>query len=74
MQLCQKACYHRQSQESRLELGCVSAIDFNREESLLQMRTDEGQALYCAKLSAFVELEPQVLTVNFYRASIHADD
>jgi hypothetical protein len=55
----------------------VSAIDFNREESLLQMRTDEGRRFIAhadEKLSAFVELEPQVLTVNFYRAPIHADD
>jgi hypothetical protein len=69
--------HHRQCQESRLELGCVSAIDFNREESLLQMRTDEGRRFIAhadEKLSAFVELEPQVLTVTFYRASIHVDD
>jgi len=73
MQLCQKACYHRQSQESRLELGCVSAIDFNREESLLQMRTDEGRRFIAhadEKLSAFVELEREVLTVTFYLESI----
>jgi hypothetical protein len=57
--------------------GCVSTVD------------REGQAMFLAdahrgdgkrfvvhadeKLSAFVELERQVLTVTFYLASIHAD-
>jgi len=38
-------------------------------------REDAGRFIVCAdeKVSAFVELERQVLTVTFYLAFIHAD-
>jgi hypothetical protein len=47
------------------------------EQSLLQMRTATKESAFIAvadeKLSAFVELEREVLTVTFYLASIRAD-
>ena len=57
--------------------GCVSAIDANRRTIFVAdahrgdgkrfiVRTDE-------KLTVFVELERQVLTVTFYLESIHDD-
>lgn len=58
-------------------LGWVSAVDSeprtiwivdaHRDGKRFVVRADE-------KLSAFVELERQVLTVTFYLASIHAGD
>ena len=62
--------------EGRLELGCVSAIDSNgRTIWIVDAHRDDGRRFIVRAdeiLSAFVELERQVLTV-FYLESIHAD-
>jgi hypothetical protein len=51
----------RQSQQSRLELGCVATINSNGKQSLLQMRTatmESGYIVHAEELlTAFVELE-----------------
>jgi hypothetical protein len=57
-----------------LELGCVSAVD-SRGRTIWIVdahRGDGKRFVVCAdeKLSAFVELERQVLTVTFYLESI----
>ena len=58
-------------------LGWVSAIDSNGRTIWIAdaHRDDEKRFIVHAdeKLSAFVELERQVLTVTFYLASIQAD-
>jgi hypothetical protein len=57
--------------------GCVSAIDSNgRTIWIADAHRDDGKRFIVhadEKLTAFVELERQVLTVTFYLASIHAD-
>ena len=57
--------------------GCVSAIDSDgRTIWIADAHRDDGKRFVVRadeKLSAFVELERQVLTVTFYLASIHAD-
>ena len=57
--------------------GCVSAIDSNgRTIWIADADRDDGKRFIVhadEKLSAFVELERQVLTVTFYLASIHGD-
>ena len=58
-------------------LGCVSAIDSNGRTIWIAdaHREDEKRVIVHAdeKLSAFVELQRQMLTVTFYLASIHVD-
>ena len=58
-------------------LGCVSAIDAKgRTIWIADAHRGDGQRFVVhadEKLSAFVELERQVLTVTFYLESIHAD-
>jgi len=58
-------------------LGWVSAIDSNgRTIWIADAHRDDGKRFIVhadEKLSAFVELERQVLTVTFYLASIQAD-
>jgi hypothetical protein len=57
--------------------GCVSAIDCNGQTIwIVDAHRDEGKRFIVhvdEKLSAFVELERQVLTVTFYLESIQAD-
>ena len=57
--------------------GCVSAIDSNgRTIWIADAHRDDGKRFIVRadeKLSAFVELERQVLTVTFYLASIRSD-
>jgi hypothetical protein len=57
-------------------LGYVSAMDANGQTIWIAdaHRGDGKRFIVCAdkKLSAFVELERQVLTVTFYLESIHA--
>jgi hypothetical protein len=57
--------------------GCVSAIDANgRTIWIADAHRDDGRRFIVTadeKLSAFVELERQVLTVTFYLESIHCD-
>jgi hypothetical protein len=57
--------------------GCVSAIDSNgRTIWIVDAHRHDGKSFIVhadEKLSAFVELEREVLTVTFYLASIHAD-
>jgi hypothetical protein len=57
--------------------GSVSAIDSSgRTIWIADAHRDDGKRFIVRaddKLSAFVELERQVLTVTFYLASIHAD-
>jgi hypothetical protein len=57
--------------------GCVSAIDSNGQTIFVaDAHRDDGRRFIVhadEKLSAFVELERQVLTVTFYLESIHAD-
>ena len=57
--------------------GCVSAIDCNgRTIWIVDAHRDDGRRFIVhadEKLSAFVELEREALTVTFYLASIHAD-
>jgi hypothetical protein len=57
--------------------GWVSAIDSQgRTIWIVDAHHDDGRRFIVAaddKLSAFVELERQVLTVTFYLAAIHAD-
>ena len=54
--------------------GCVSAIDFNgRTIWIADAHRDDGRRFIVhadEKLSAFVELERQVLTVTFYLKSV----
>jgi hypothetical protein len=56
----------------------VSAIDCDgRTNWIADAHRGDGRRVIVRsdeKLSAFVELERQVLTVTFYLASIHADD
>jgi hypothetical protein len=58
--------------------GCVSAIDSNgRTIWIADAHRDDGNRFIVRadeKLTAFVELERDVLTVTFYLESIHADD
>ena len=58
-------------------LGCVSAIDANGQTIWIAdaHRGDGKRFIVHAdeKLTAFVELEREVLTVTFYPESIHAD-
>ena len=58
-------------------LGWVSAIDSHgRTIWIVDAHRDDGRRFVVhadEKLSAFVELERQVLTVTFYLESIHAD-
>jgi hypothetical protein len=57
-------------------LGWVSAVDpEGRTIWIVDAHRDDGKRIIVAldeKLSAFVELERQVLTVTFYFESIHA--
>jgi hypothetical protein len=58
-------------------LGCVSAVDSQgRTIWIVDAHRDGGRRFIVTadeKLSAFVELERQVLTVTFYLESIHCD-
>ena len=58
--------------------GCVSALDREgRTIWIADAHRDDGRRFIVhadEKLSAFVELEREVLTVTFYLESIHADD
>jgi hypothetical protein len=58
-------------------LGWVSAIDSEgRTIWIVDAHRDDGRRFIVRsddKLSAFVELERQVLTVTFYLESIHSD-
>ena len=60
-----------------MELGCVSAIDSSgRTIWIADAHRDDGKRFVVRsdeKLSAFLELERQVLTTTFYLESIHAD-
>jgi len=57
--------------------GCVSAVDSRgRTIWIADAHRDDGKRFIVhadEKLSAFVELERQVLTVTFYLASVHAN-
>jgi hypothetical protein len=57
--------------------GCVSALDSaGRTIWITDAHRGDGRRFIVhadEKLSAFVELERQVLTVTFYRESIHVD-
>jgi hypothetical protein len=57
--------------------GCVSAVDSHgRTIWIADAHRDDGRRFIVhadEKLSAFVELERQVLTVTFYLESIHSD-
>ena len=57
--------------------GCVSAIDSNgRTIWIADAHRGDGKSFVVRadeKLTAFVELERQVLTVTFYLESIHGD-
>ena len=57
--------------------GCVTAIDANgRTIWIVDAHRDDGRRFIVRadeKLTAFVELERQVLTVTFYLESIHGD-
>jgi hypothetical protein len=57
--------------------GCVSALDSaGRTIWIADAHRDDGRRFIVRadeKLTAFVELERQVLTVTFYLDSIHAD-
>ena len=61
----------------RWSLGCVSAVDSQgRTIWIVGAHRDDGRRFIVhadEKLSAFVELEREVLTVTFYLESIHAD-
>jgi hypothetical protein len=58
--------------------GCVSAIDSNGQTIwIVDAHRDDGRRFIVRadeKLSAFVELERQVLTVTFYLESIRGGD
>ena len=58
-------------------LGWVSALDLEgRTIWIVDAHRDDGRRFIVRaddKLTAFVELEREVLTVTFYLASIHAD-
>ena len=58
-------------------LGWVAAVDVEgRTIWIVDAHRDDGKRFIVhadEKLSAFVELERQVLTVTFYLESIHAD-
>jgi hypothetical protein len=60
-----------------LELGYVSALDSQSRTSwIADAHRDDGKRFIVhadEALSAFVELERQVLTVTFYLESIHPD-
>jgi hypothetical protein len=54
----------------------VSAVDLQRRTIFVADRiaaTESASLCSDEKLSAFIELERQVLTVTFYLESIHAD-
>ena len=57
--------------------GCASAVDSNgRTIWIVDAHRDDGRRFIVhadEQLSAFVELERQVLTMTFYLESIHAD-
>jgi hypothetical protein len=57
--------------------GCVSAVDSEgRTIWIVDAHRDDGKRFIVhadEKLSAFVELEREVLTVTFYLESIHGD-
>ena len=57
--------------------GCVSAVDSEwRTIWIVDAHRDDGKRFVVhadEKLSAFVELERQAVTVTFYLESIHAD-
>jgi hypothetical protein len=57
--------------------GCVSAIDSNgRTIWIVDAHRDDGKRFVVRadeKLTAFIELEREALTVTFYLESIHAD-
>jgi hypothetical protein len=57
--------------------GCVSAIDSEgRTIWIVDVHRDDGNRFIVRadnKLSAFVELEREVLTVTFYLEAIHGD-
>jgi hypothetical protein len=57
--------------------GCVTAIDCEgRTIWIVDAHRDDGRRFIVhadEKLSAFVELEREALTVTFYLESIHAD-
>jgi hypothetical protein len=56
--------------------GCVSTINF-KGQTIFVAGAQRGDGkrfiVHSEKLSAFVELEREVLTVTFYLQSIHAD-
>jgi len=58
-------------------VGCISTVDRDgRTIFVADAHRDDGKRFIVhadEKLSAFVELERQVLTVTFYLASIQAD-
>jgi hypothetical protein len=64
--------------EAGWSLRCVSAVDSEgRTIWIVDAQRDDGRRFVVhadEKLSAFVELERQVLTVTFYLASIRARD
>jgi hypothetical protein len=65
-----------ESVESRIQLGVVSALDLEaRTIWIVDAHRDDGKRFIVRadeKLSAFVELERQVLTVTFYLDSMVA--
>jgi hypothetical protein len=65
---------HRRQSQAGWSLGWVSAIDSNgRTIWIADAHRDDGKRFIVhadEKLSAFVELERQVLTVTFYLESI----
>jgi len=64
--------------EAGWSYGCVSTIDSNRRTIwIVDAHRGDGRRFVVHSdeiLSAFVELERQVLTVTFYLASIRAGD
>ena len=60
-----------------MDVGCISTVDRDgRTIFVADAHRDDGKRFIVhadEKLSAFVELERQVLTVTFYLASIQAD-
>ena len=67
--------HRRQSQQSRLELGLRLSHGFQgRTIWIVDAHRDDGRRFIVHAdeiLTAFVELERQVLTVTFYLESIH---
>lgn len=64
--------------EAGWSLGWISAVDSEgRTIWIVDAHSDDGKRFIVRsdeKLSAFVELEREVLTVTFYLGSIHAGD